>query len=256
MNREKSLVKNTIIIGFGTFLPKFASLITLPIVTGDLTKAEYGTYDLLLILVSLVLPLATLQIQCAAFRFLVQIREDEEKCSNVISNIIWFTLGMSVLPLIVIFFMLGKYGVWTRVVICLYFLFDIILQTLQQVVRGLGKNGMYSVSTVLNSLLNMLMIVVLVRVFNMGLVGVVGSMVVANSITSAYLMLKSGIIRYISISRLSWYMIKEMIAYSWPLIPNNLSSWIMTLSDRLILAFFGELRQMRYMPLLKKYLIC
>jgi O-antigen/teichoic acid export membrane protein len=82
------------------------------------------------------------------------------------------------------------------------------------------------------------MIVVLVRVFNMGLVGVVGSMVVANSITSAYLMLKSGIIRYISISRLSWYMIKEMIAYSWPLIPNNLSSWIMTLSDRLILAFF------------------
>lgn len=69
MEREKALAKNTIIIGFGTFLPKVASIITLPIVTGSLTKAEYGTYDLLLTLISLVLPLATLQIQTAAFRF-------------------------------------------------------------------------------------------------------------------------------------------------------------------------------------------
>lgn len=34
MEREKALAKNTIIIGFGTFLPKVASIITLPIVTG------------------------------------------------------------------------------------------------------------------------------------------------------------------------------------------------------------------------------
>lgn len=78
MEREKALAKNTIIIGFGTFLPKVASIITLPIVTGSLTKAEYGTYDLLLTLISLVLPLATLQIQTAAFRFLVQIREKKK----------------------------------------------------------------------------------------------------------------------------------------------------------------------------------
>lgn len=77
MEREKALAKNTIIIGFGTFLPKVASIITLPIVTGSLTKAEYGTYDLLLTLISLVLPLATLQIQTAAFRFLVQMCQVE-----------------------------------------------------------------------------------------------------------------------------------------------------------------------------------
>ena len=92
MEREKALAKNTIIIGFGTFLPKVASIITLPIVTGSLTKAEYGTYDLLLTLISLVLPLATLQIQTAAFRFLVQIREKEEECSRVITNIVFFTM--------------------------------------------------------------------------------------------------------------------------------------------------------------------
>ena len=53
MNREKALAKNTFIIAIGTFLPKFSSIITLPIITGGLTKAEMGTYDLISTLVSL-----------------------------------------------------------------------------------------------------------------------------------------------------------------------------------------------------------
>ena len=50
MSREKALVKNSIIISIGTFLPKLVSLITLPIVTAGLTKAEYCTYDLITIM--------------------------------------------------------------------------------------------------------------------------------------------------------------------------------------------------------------
>ena len=79
MNREKALAKNTFIIAIGTFLPKFSSIITLPIITGGLTKAEMGTYDLISTLVSLFLPVATLQIQSAAFRFLIDVREDEKQ---------------------------------------------------------------------------------------------------------------------------------------------------------------------------------
>ena len=69
MSRESRLIKNTAILSVGTFLPKLASVVTLPILTGCLTKKEYGTYDLLTILVSLFLPSITLQIQAAAFRF-------------------------------------------------------------------------------------------------------------------------------------------------------------------------------------------
>ena len=71
MKREQEFVKSSLVLSIGTILPKFASLITLPIVTGYLTKVEYGIYDLITILVSLVLPIATLQMQSAAFRFLI-----------------------------------------------------------------------------------------------------------------------------------------------------------------------------------------
>ena len=81
MSREKSLIKNTIVLSIGTVIPKFASFIVLPILTGYLTKTEYGTYDLITVLCSLFLPAVTLQIQTAAFRFLI-----EKKDLNVIRN--------------------------------------------------------------------------------------------------------------------------------------------------------------------------
>lgn len=238
MEREKALAKNTIIIGLGTFLPKFASIITLPIVTGFLTKAEYGTYDLLLTLISLVLPLSTLQIQTAAFRFLVQIRDKEEECSRVITNIIFFTLACSIVPVIIVFFAISNYNVYTRALICLYFLFDIILQTFQQIARGLGKNTLYSISIVLNSAINMVLIYFLIKACNWGLSGVVGAITVANLGASLFLYNKIKMEKYISFNLISGSLTKQMIEYSWPLIPNNLSSWVMTLSDRLLLSLF------------------
>ena len=71
MSRGKELAKNTLILFFGTFLPKLSSIITLPIITGGLTKVEYGTYDLIGTLISLLFPIVTLQIHSAAFRFLI-----------------------------------------------------------------------------------------------------------------------------------------------------------------------------------------
>ena len=50
MSRGTQLAKNTIIISFGTLLPKVLATVSLPIVTAGLTKTEYGTYDLINIL--------------------------------------------------------------------------------------------------------------------------------------------------------------------------------------------------------------
>ena len=46
MKREEKLVKNTLILALGTFFPKLAIFIALPVLTGCLTQAEYGTYEL------------------------------------------------------------------------------------------------------------------------------------------------------------------------------------------------------------------
>ena len=144
MSRESSLVKNTFILSIGTFLPKVVSFITLPILTGYLTKEEYGTYDLIITLASLFLPAITLQIQTAAFRFLIEIREKPEKIKSIISNIFAFLLPMSILGDVILFFCLYKLDLYIRLLICLYYLADAFVNACRQIVRGLSKNRSYS----------------------------------------------------------------------------------------------------------------
>ena len=95
MSREKNLIKNTAILSLGTFVPKFITVFITPILTARLTKAEYGSYDLVVTLVALLLPATTLQISSAAFRFLIDQKENKLKCKKIISSIFTFVVVTS-----------------------------------------------------------------------------------------------------------------------------------------------------------------
>lgn len=240
MNREKALAKNTLIISIGTFLPKFSSIITLPIITGGLTKAEMGTYDLISTLVSLFLPVATLQIQSAAFRFLIDVREEEKETKKIITNIISFILPTSLIALTILYLCLGNVSPVIRWLICLYFFSDILMLSTQQIVRGLSNNKLYSASSVTISFSNMLLIVLTISVGKQGLVGVLASITIATTIGLILLLVKGHILSRIDLSLLSKKTLLEMLSYSWPMIPNSLSNWVLSFSDRAVLtAFMG-----------------
>ena len=240
MNREKAPAKNTFIIAIGTFLPKFSSIITLPIITGGLTKAEMGTYDLISTLVSLFLPVATLQIQSAAFRFLIDVREDEKETKRIITNIISFILPTSLIALTILYLCLGNVSLVIRWLICLYFFSDILMLSTQQIVRGLSNNKLYSASSVTISFSNMLLIVLTISVGKQGLVGVLASITIATTIGLILLLVKGHILSRIDLSLLSRKTLLEMLSYSWPMIPNSLSNWVLSFSDRAVLtAFMG-----------------
>lgn len=240
MDREKALAKNTFIIAIGTFLPKFSSIITLPIITGGLTKAEMGTYDLISTLVSLFLPVATLQIQSAAFRFLIDVRNDKKETNRIVTNIIAFILPTSVIALAILYFCLGNVTTVIRWLICLYFFTDILMLSTQQIVRGLSNNKLYSASSVAISFSNMLLIVLTVLVGKQGLAGVLSSITVATTIGLILLLVRGHILSKIDFSLLSRRTLKEMLSYSWPMIPNSLSNWVLSFSDRAVLtAFMG-----------------
>lgn len=238
MSREKSLAKNTIILAIGTVLPKIAHLITLPIVTGELTKAEYGTYDLIATLVSLFLPIATLQVQTAAFRFLIDCKEDETGKKRVITNVVIFVILSSLLSLTLLFFVLYKLDLIVRVLICVYFFTDILLLTFVQVVRGLSNPKLYSLCMSVQPIVNMLLVVALVQFVDGGLIGALIAM--ASSTTAALILViaRGKILGNIDCRLLSKSMLKELIDYSWPMIPNSLSLWMLHFSDRLVLLQF------------------
>lgn len=215
-------------------MPKLTTLITLPILTAYLTKAEYGTFDYLNTLISLALPIATLKIEAAAFRFLIEYRDNREESATIISNIYFFIVPISILVVTILFVVYSSLGVITRIFLCIYFLLDIVYSATQQIVRGLSKNALYSISAIVYSIINMGMIVLMVSNFQLGLDGVLVSASVALLISIIILFIPTKIFSYVSIKSLSKARLKEMIGYSWPMIPNSLSSWVVNLSDRII----------------------
>ena len=240
MSREGKLAKNTLILSIGTFLPRFASFITLPILTGCLTKAEMGTYDLITILESLFLPTATLQIQAAAFRFLIDAREDAKKVREIITNIALFIIPVSLASLTILYFCLYMADGPIRILICLYFMFDILSSAERQVCRGLTRNLYYSISAIISSLGKMIFIVICVYWLKTGLLGTVVALFVASLFSFLYLFFFGGIYKYIDPKCFNRELLGEMLRYSWPMVPNSMSAWVMRVSDRIVVtAFMG-----------------
>ena len=238
MSRAKDFAKSLIILSFGTILPKLSHIITLPIVTGGLTQDEYGTYDLVTTLVSLFLPLVTLQIQSAAFRFLINDREDEEKVKTIISTILAYCVITSIIALVALYFCLFKLSNTVRSVICFYFFVDIIFRVVQQVARGFSMNKTYSVSSILESILNMLLVILFIGCHNLGMIGVLLAITFSEIIACGLTIMKGKILVYFSFRNISMKTLKSMVMYSWPMVPNSLSSWVLKFSDRMVLSFF------------------
>ena len=234
MSREGKLAKSTLILSIGTFLPKLASFVTLPILSGYLTKPEYGTYDLIVVLVSLLLPTVTLQIQTAAFRFLLDCRNDESEVKTIVTNITAFIIPTSLAALFVLYFVLYQQDPLVRLFICLYFLADIFVNAARQVARGLDKAFDYSISAIVSALGKMIFAVICVYWLRAGLLGTVISLFAASFLSLVYLVFRAKLYQYVDFSYFDKPKMKEMLAYSWPMVPNSMSAWVMRVSDRLV----------------------
>ena len=235
MKREKKLFKNILILGFGNILPKLSNLIVLPIITSILTKKEYGTYDLITTMVSLFLPLVTLQLQASAFRFLINSKNKKYSDSEIITNILFFTLIFSISALFILFIALYKIKIILRICIILYYFFDIYVSTIKQISRGLQKNLFYSLSTLIECVGNLLFVIIFLKIMHLGLYGTVISLIISLILAAIVISYKLKIIKYINMKLISKNILKELVSYSWPLIPNSLSNWIMTSSDKIVI---------------------
>lgn len=238
MSRARELIKNTIILGIGNFLPKLLSVVTIPIITASLTKAEYGTYDLIQTLLSLLIPVATLQIHSAAFRFLIDCRGDEKRSSAIITNICFVT-GISALFSTALIG-LGSYGLpfGVRLAVMLCFFCETMNVSLSQIIRGLAKNKLYSVASIVSAVVNCIGVIALLKVTQQGLLGAVTAITAGNFAGVVLEIAAADLPQYIHPQYVSRQTIKEMISFSWPMIPNNLSNWVLKMSDRVVITFF------------------
>ena len=236
VDRNKELAINTVILGIGQLIPKFLAIVLLPLLTSYLTTEEYGNYDLILSIASLLIPVVTMQIQQAVFRYLLASKSAENKTLYVTGSLVYIGISSVVCyPIVYLILRLFKIDSLSAVLICLLFLSEALYSLLGQIVRGLGYNAKYSVSVVVYSAVNLAATAVMLMGFHLGLQGVIISLTIGYLSSDLYMVFVSGMLAYFKLDEFSRKALKELLDFSMPI---SIALWVVNLSDRLIIINF------------------
>ncbi|CUO14564.1 MATE efflux family protein [Turicibacter sanguinis] len=237
MKREKQLVKNTIIVAIGKICTQFISFFLLPLYTALLSAEEYGTVDLLNTYVSLLIPIIFLQIDQAIFRHLIDVRDNEKEKKVLIGTTIYIVILQSIIFL-TFFVLIGnfinnnyKYFLATTIVASMF------SNVLLQISRGLGDNTTYSEGSLVSGVGTIVLNVLLIVVFNLGAYGMLTATLISNILCALFVFLKKKIYKYMNKKYFNKEELKKLWKYSVPLVPNQLSWWIINGSDRTIVTY-------------------
>lgn len=240
MSRGKELIKNTGILMLAKISTQVVSFVLLPLYTAILSTEEYGRIDIYTSLTMIIIPFVTLQIEMALFRYYIVEKEWQNRI-QIISSSIAVVIGMTIL-------MSGLY--WTINAIkpfqyanylYFYYLTMLINTVLLQVCRAQGDNIAYGAATFMSSAFTVGLNVVFVALFHLGVTGMLLSSILAHLISALYMVVKTRVCTYISVGSVKIAECRKLLEYSVPLIFNQVASWAINYSDRLIILYFlGE----------------
>ena len=236
MSKKKELLKNTFIIFVGKTSTQLISFFLLPLYTAYLSKAEYGIVDLIQTYVTLLVPIISLQSGMSLFRALVDSREDNKKSGNLIKNNFYIIFIMLLIFSILYFIFCLFVDIPYKLLIYFTVIACVLSDDLLQVARGIGDNLDYSISCIITGIVTIVSNIILICFLGYRDDGMIFSLGFANLVCSIYLFIKLKLYKHIKIFDYDKSIVKKMLKYSLPLVPNSTCWWIINASNRSIVS--------------------
>lgn len=240
MNKGSELAKNTAVIAIGKIATQMVSFFLLPLYTAVLSTEDYGIVDLVTTYAQLLLPIVTLQLEQALFRFLLECRTNENEKKKTISEICTLTIFATCIFCVIYFVACLFVPSQFKYLLLLNLVASVFVAMMLQTARGLGFNSIYAEGSFISASGQVALNVVFVLLFRMGAYGMLYASFLAYLISGIYLLFRTKVYKYFHFTFFSLKEVKPFLKYSLPLIPNVISWWILNASDRtIILKFIG-----------------
>ncbi|SFW65311.1 Membrane protein involved in the export of O-antigen and teichoic acid [Sinomicrobium oceani] len=221
----------------GNFSSRIISFVLVFFMTYFLTKKEMGEYDLILTTISLIVPCVSLQFDSSLLRWLLDKNEKNRK-KEIFKNV-FFVIGVNIIIYSIFYFIISYYVNFNyKLHIYILSLFMILYPLVQQGTRGEGRNKLYAFSSVFYSFLFVGFTISFLYLFNLKVEGILMGNILAISIIIIFLFIKNNWIDYIGLKGYDKYLIKDMIKYSLPLLPNTLSWWLIGSATRYVILLY------------------
>lgn len=237
MNPFKKLLNNSIIFTIGSIGSKLITILLVPLYTYQLSSEVYGKIDLISITASLIMPILSLSIYEATLRMSMEKDTDRSEILNV--SLFMYLIGSFVLILISSF--IFSFNIVDKNFVT-FFTILTILQTLEitfsQFLRGIDKIKEFAFKGILSAVILTLSNILFIVKFNMGLSGYFISLILSNFVAILYMAVVCKNYLIINFRLINITLLKKMLIYSIPLIPNSILWWIMNASNRYMIGIF------------------
>ena len=233
---KSSFGKNTALMAVSKFSAQFASLIVIPIYTRLIDPADYGFVDLALTYVGILAPLIALSFDMGIFRFLIDARGNRQSITAVISSAFKLLLpllsSLAIVSIVINYFIGIRFG-WLIIINAIV---AIIAGVVSQIMRGLGNNKDFTISSILSALLMIIVAAFTVIWLDLGAAGILAAAIASSTVTLFYSFIRLKLHRYIVWRTANRQLQRKLLKYSLPLIPEGVLWWIMQASDRTIIS--------------------
>lgn len=242
--KEKYLLKNTGILTVSNLSSKILIFLLVPLYTGVLSKAEYGTYDLAITTVYLLYPILTVNIVDAVMRFAM----DKAYAPSSVAKIGWRYICTSVLCVAVIAAVFYGFNIYPKMTpyllyTVLYYVAYTLNQFFIQLAKGLEKIAVMGVAGVIGAAVTVCANLLFLLVFRWGIDGFFAANILAQAVSAVYILLRVNFVKMLKEqgSGVDEELKKQMLAYAVPLVLTAVAWWANSFTDRYVVTLFAGL---------------
>ncbi len=239
MDKYKKLLSNTAILGIGTFGSKLLVFLLMPLYTSFLSTAEYSTADIITQSANLLMPVLSLGICDATFRFTLDKNLDRRRvlATGFIVILAGFFAAMVFFPLLDRIAYFEGY-MW---LILLYAFVANIHSLLAQYVRARGMTSFFALQGIIATAVTIALNVLFLVGLGIGVLGYVLSVVIADAAVSLIILAVIRSDLRFDRNIFDKTVARDMLRFSVPMIPTTIFWWITNVSDRyMIKGFIGD----------------
>lgn len=231
--KYKRLLSNTAIIGLGTMASKLIVFLLVPLYTACLSPAEYSAADIITQSANLLMPIMALGICETVFRYTLD-KTLNRKCvlTTGFAICLMGTLGVLILfPILNSFAYFDGY-MW---LIVLYTFAANVHSLFAQYVRARGMTTLFALQGIIGTFIVVLLNIIFLVFFKMSVIGYVLSTVISDIAVSVFLLVTVRLDYAIRPKYFNYWLMRDMLSYSLPLIPTTIFWWIVNVSDRFMI---------------------
>lgn len=239
MDKYNKLALNTVIFTIGSFGSKLLSYFLVILYNNFISPESNSLVDIIRGAGNLLIPIGFICASEAVLRFGLDKRFRKD---DVFTSAVFISLGgLAVLALLSPVFhfidLLQGHGF----ILYVFVYISCFRQVCSQFVRAKNQLKLFALDGILTTLFLLLFNIIFIVILKLDVIGFFLSLILSDFCSILFLSYISDLGRYLKLTRPNFPLIKQMLAYSAPLVPAMITWWIINMSDRyFVVEMVGE----------------